>query len=94
MAGVLDSNWDEEQVAKYMALSLRDEALVAFMESIPGRTEQTVSEIAEILKENFDWPDSVAMYRQRFAVRKRRSAETLGVRKRRSAETPERGVTK
>ena len=73
------NGWDDEQAAKYMALSLRSEALVAFTESIPGRTELTVAEIVEILKENFDRPDSVAMYRQRFAARKRRSGESLNV---------------
>ena len=37
------NGWDEKQTATYMALSLRDEALVAFMESIPGRTELTAT---------------------------------------------------
>lgn len=77
VAGIND--WDEDLQAEYMAMSLTDVALTAFTESMPGEFLPSVDEIVEILKENFDRPDSIATYRHRFQSRKRKAGETLMV---------------
>lgn len=73
------NGWEEEEQAKYMALSLRDEALTAFTESLSGNGLPSVDEIVEILRENFDRPDSIATNRQKFQSRRRNTGESLTV---------------
>ena len=69
--------WNDDEQAKYMSLSLRDEALTALTESLPGRDQLVVCEIVEVLRENFDRPDSISTYRQKFQARRRKTGESL-----------------
>lgn len=73
------NDWQEEDQAKYMAMSLRDEALTALTESLSGDGLPSVEEIVEILKDNFDRPDTVSTYRQKFQARRRKPGESLTV---------------
>ena len=71
------NGWNPEEEAKYIAMSLRDEALTVLTESLGGCTELSSAEIRRILKENFDRPESISTYRQKFQARRRKPGETL-----------------
>ena len=71
------NGFNPEEEAKYMAMSLRDEALTVLTESLGGCTELSSAEIRRILKENFDRPESISTYRQKFQARRRKPGETL-----------------
>ena len=60
-----------------IAMSLRDEALTVLTESLGGCTELSSAEIRWILKENFDRPESISTYCQKFQARQRKPGETL-----------------